>query len=246
MVDEGYRTGQQNRSSRFWLLHIGLPVFLLGGALLAGYLGGSVKAFVLDSDISVQETVTGAMTFAAAVIVAYALARSDRALDWRLKTWLLLFVAAMIFFVGEDLNWGQHYVGWTASDYFLENNREQESNLHNMWPLLFNRLPRAVIQIWLVVACILVPLGWRLPVRLTQGFVPEALWPDRRLVFPATLVFLFKGVRQLSASMQSSDNWLLAMRHSETEELLIACCLLLYALMLKERISGRSSAANPA
>ncbi len=235
----------QNRPDRqrrhpslgFWPLHIGLPTALLTAALAAGYAGGAVKQIVLDSQTSIQESVTGAMTVTAGVIVAIVLARSARQLDWPLKIWLLLFIGAMIFFAGEDLNWGQHYFGWTPSDYFLENNREQESNLHNMWPLLFNRLPRAVVEIWLVVACILVPLGWRLPVRLTQRFVPEVLWPDRRLAFCAALVLVVKGLRQFSSKMPTPDNWLLAMRHSEVEELLIACCLVLYALMLRERLS---------
>lgn len=237
MVKDSPELGLRHSTFGFWLLHIGLPVFLLSAALMAGYAGGAVKQIVLDSQTSIQESVTGAMTFGAAAIVAFALVRSAGPLDWTLKAWLLLFVAAMIFFVGEDLNWGQHYFGRTPSDFFLENNREQESNLHNMWPLLFNRLPRAAMEIWLAVACILVPLGWRLPVRLTQGFVPEVLWPDRRLVFVAVSVFLVKGLRHLTSIIPSSDTWLMAMRHSEVEELMIACCLLLYALMLRERLA---------
>ncbi|WP_072391810.1 hypothetical protein [Hyphomicrobium sp. CS1GBMeth3] len=227
---------RQDRSPAFWLLHIGLPAALLTAALAAGYAGGAVKQIVLDSNTSIQETVTGALTVAAALIVAFALARPAQPLDWKLKVWLALFVAAMIFFAGEDLNWGQYYFDRTPSDYFLENNREQESNLHNMWPLLFNRLPRAIIELWLVIACILVPLGWRFPVRLTQSFVPDVLWPDRRLVFAAVLVVVTRMIRQTSSLVTNPDNWLLLMRHSEVEELMIACCLFLYALMLRERL----------
>ncbi|WP_439541991.1 hypothetical protein [Hyphomicrobium sp.] len=230
---------QHPRSSGFWLLHIGLPILLLSAALMAGYAGGTVKELVLDSNTGIQESVTGAMTVAAGAIVAIALARWAKTLDWTLTLWLLVFIAAMVFFAGEDLNWGQHYIGWTPSDYFLKYNREQETNLHNMWPLLFNRLPRAVVEIWLAVACILVPFGWRFPVRLTQSFVPDVLWPDRRLALVATLVFVVKGIRHYSSTITATDNWLLATRHSELEELLIACCLLLYALMLRERLGAQ-------
>ena len=230
-----------SRSFGFWLLHIGLPAGLLAAALWAGYAGGDIKRIVLDSYTGVRESLTGLGVIAAGVIVAVILARSARPLDRQLKTWLVLFVAAMIFFAGEDLNWGQHYFGWTAPDYFLEHNREEETNIHNMWPLLFNRLPRAIVNTWLIVACILVPLGWRLPVRLTQGFVPAVLWPDRRLVFGALLVFAIKGLRHLSSGA-GSDNWLIAIRHSELEELIIAAVLLLYALMLRERLVGARGA----
>lgn len=225
----------RDRPIGFWLLHIGLPTVLLAASLTAGYLGGEVARMVLNPQTGIQETVTGLITFASAAIVAVVLARTAGALDWPLKIWLALFIAAMVFFAGEDLNWGQHYFGWTPSDYFLEHNRENETNLHNMWPLLFNRLPRALVTTWLVVACLLVPLGGQFLVRLLRGFVPEVLWPDRRLMFPAGLVFVFKGLRHLSS--QSGDaNWLLTIRHSEVEELLIACVLLFYALMLRERL----------
>ena len=228
------------RSPVFWFLHGAMPILLLSAALLAGYLGGAVREIVLESHTSIQETVTGFFTLSAAAVAASLLVRSHPSgiLDWKLKTWLVLFVAAMIFFAGEDLNWGQHYVGWTSSEYFLENNREQESNVHNMWPLLFNRLPRAVLQAWLIVACILVPLGWRWPVRVSKPLVPEVLWPDRRLIFIAALIFLLKGARIASSSALAPDNWFMAMRHSEVEELLIAWCLLLYVLMLRERVSS--------
>jgi hypothetical protein len=92
------------------------------------------------------------------------------------------------------------------------------------------------------VACILVPLGWRFPVRLTQSFVPNVLWPDRRLAFGAALVFVIKGIRHYSSALPAPDNWLLAMRHSEVEELILACCLLLYALMLRERLAKPEAA----
>jgi hypothetical protein len=61
------------------------------------------------------------------------------------------------------------------------------------------------------------------------------LWPDRRLIFIAALIFILKGARIASSSTLTADNWFMAMRHSEVEELLIAWCLLLYALMLRER-----------
>ena len=69
--------------------------------------------------------------------------------------------------------------------------------------------------------------------------MPAALWPDRRLVFGAALVFFPMGLRKLGSLLPSGDNWLLAIRHSEVEELLMASCLLLYALMLRERLVAR-------
>lgn len=231
----------RDRSFGFWFLHIGIPVLLLAAALAADYAGGAVKDFVLNPYTGLVETMVGFGILAAAAIVAVVLARSAAGMDWTLKAWLVLFILGMVFFAGEDLNWGQHYFGVTPPDYFLEHNREDETNIHNMWPLLFNRLPRALVNGWLILACILVPLGWRLPVRLTQSFVPAVLWPDRRLMFPASMVFAIKGLRHLGSGVSSEQNWLLGVRHSELEEIMIMCVLVLYALLLRERLVGRGA-----
>lgn len=234
----------RDRSSGFWLLHIGVPVLLLAGAFAANAAGGAVKEIVLNPYTGVAETLTGIGIISAAVIVAFILARSTAELDWKLKSWLVLFIVAMIFFAGEDLNWGQHYIGWTPPDYFLEHNREEETNIHNMWPLLFNRLPRAVVNVWLLLACIVVPLGWRLPVRLTRSIAPAVLWPDRRLMFPASMVFAIKGLRHLTSGQSYEGHWLLGIRHSELEEMMIMCVLVFYALMLRERLVKPQSSAR--
>lgn len=231
----------RDRPFGFWFLHIGIPVLLLTGALGADYAGGTVKEVVLNPYTGVAETVVGIGILSAAVIVAVVLVRATVQVDWTLKAWLVVFIVGMIFFAGEDLNWGQHYLGVTPPDYFLEHNREEETNIHNMWPLLFNRLPRAIVNAWLIVACILVPLGWTLPVRLTQSFVPAVLWPDRRLLFPASMVFAIKGLRHLGSGVSSEQNWLLGLRHSELEEIMIMCVLVLYALMLRERLAKRGA-----
>lgn len=217
---------------------------LLAAALAADYAGGAVKEIVLNPYTGIAETLVGVGILSAAVIVAFILARATVALDWTLKVWLALFVVAMIFFAGEDLNWGQHYLGVTPPEFFLEHNREEETNIHNMWPLLFNRLPRAIVNAWLIVACILVPLGLRFPVHLLRNIVPPVLWPDRRLLFPASMVFAIKGLRHLGSGVSTEQSWLLGVRHSELEELMIMCVLVLYALMLRERLVTRPASAS--
>lgn len=40
---------------------------------------------------------------------------------------LLFFVAA-----GEEISWGQRIFGWQTNDFFLQNNKQHETNLHNL------------------------------------------------------------------------------------------------------------------
>lgn len=46
----------------------------------------------------------------------------------------LLFVYALgcVFILGEELSWGQHIFQWQTPEFFMENNKSKETNLHNI------------------------------------------------------------------------------------------------------------------
>jgi hypothetical protein len=88
-----------------WMIYVSVPVLLVLGMLVAEYAGGDVKRLVLDSPVGVRESLTGVLTFSSAIIALVALRQRDR----KLKVWLLLYAIGMIYFLGEDLNWGQYY-----------------------------------------------------------------------------------------------------------------------------------------
>lgn len=236
-VAEPFHASAQSHWSRTWSVVV--PLLITLAVIGIGYVGGELKYLMLDSQVSVEESLGGAFGFASVAMVFVALRQPSVKNDRLLKIWLILYIVCMTYYVGEDLNWGQHYFGWTAPDYFMKYNREHETNLHNMSPLLFNRVPRELMHAWLVVACILVPLGWTLPKRVTKGFVPEVLWPDRRIAFGATLALLWKVVPVLwRAPFETAD----AIRYSEAEELMFAYCTLLYGHMLLSRLRQPASA----
>lgn len=43
-------------------------------------------------------------------------------------------VYALLFFLGtgEEISWGQRIFGWESGDFFMENNKQFETNLHNL------------------------------------------------------------------------------------------------------------------
>jgi len=46
---------------------------------------------------------------------------------------LTAFYALLFFFAaGEEVSWGQRIFGWESTEYFLENNHQGETNLHNL------------------------------------------------------------------------------------------------------------------
>lgn len=215
-----------------WLLYAVVPLLLLVALLAAKYAGGAaVDYWVFESPIGVLESGVGGLAIAAAVVTLVAFFQPAIRHNWIVRGWLLAFVVAMVYFAGEDLNWGQYYFGWVPPDYFLTHNKEQETNLHNInsW---FNQKPRLVVELWLVVACIAVPLGWQLPRRLTQRFLPAMFWPDRRLVLIAALALLVLATDWLS------KRGLLPrlLRWSEVEEVYFAYGWLIYSVMVLGRV----------
>ena len=48
-------------------------------------------------------------------------------------SWLIIGILAFLV-AGEEISWGQHIFGFSSGDYFLEHNRQQETNLHNFIP----------------------------------------------------------------------------------------------------------------
>jgi hypothetical protein len=221
-----------------WCLYGVVPLLIVVLLMAASYAGGAVSYWVLQSRIGVLESVTGLLALAAGGVALVASFHPAIRQNWMARIWLLLFSVAMVYFAGEDLNWGQYYFGWEVPQYFLDHNKEQETNLHNMstW---FNQKPRLIVQLWLVVACIAVPLGWRLPRRLTERFVPAMFWPDRRLVFVAALALLAFAADWLS----KRDLIPRTMRWSEVEEIYFAYGWLIYAFLLRARVREQRWAA---
>jgi hypothetical protein len=223
-------------SPRWWMLYVIVPPILLVSILAADIAGGDIRYWVVESRVGILESGVGGLAFAAAIVTLAAFFQPAIRHDWIVRGWLLAFVIAMVYFAGEDLNWGQHYFGWQSPEYFLIHNKEKETNLHNIssW---FNQKPRLVVEVWLLVACIAVPLGWQLPRRVTARFVPAMFWPDRRLVIVAAL-----GLLVLATDWLTKRGIMpYTMRWSEVEEVFFVYGWLVYGLMLLNRVRNRPS-----
>ena len=232
--DDVAEVAQKNRMN-FVVFSALIPILWMLIVIVAASKGGGFGQWVLNAETGLQETVTGLLALAAAIVALVAFFHPTIRQDWKTRTWLSLFAVAAIFFAGEDLNWGQYYFGWTAPEFFQAHNREHETNLHNMssW---FNQKPRLVAELWLLIAGILVPLGWKLPQRLTARFLPGMFWPDNRLTVAASLA----AVAKLNSTLvkQAGVGLLAEIRWSEVVEFFLAYAMLLYTLMLLARIAA--------
>ncbi|NOR29101.1 MAG: hypothetical protein GQ540_11295 [Lutibacter sp.] len=80
-------------------------------------------------------------------------------------TWILgVFLIATIFLfgAGEEISWGQRIFNVESSEYFLENNAQGETNLHNMVvngkkvnKIIFSQLLTLILVIYLIITPLL-------------------------------------------------------------------------------------------
>lgn len=102
----------------------------------------------------------------------------------RLDRAALVGLAAFALFVGgEEISWGQRLFGFRPPDVFLEQNFQQESNLHNLLKNVFD----SRWQVTLIAA----GYGLIAPALARQRWLPKALAPDIELTpWPAAVVAL--------------------------------------------------------
>lgn len=58
-----------------------------------------------------------------------------------------IYALALIYYLGEEISWGQHFFKWPTPDFFISNNNQNETNLHNI-SNIFDQLPRAIVFFW--------------------------------------------------------------------------------------------------
>ncbi len=94
------------------------------------------------------------------------------------RVWI---AAALLFLFGaaEEISYGQRVVGWASPPWFLEHNRQQETNVHNlMWghvninKVVFGKWLTIVIALYLLVLPFLARRGTALRARVDRLGIP--------------------------------------------------------------------------
>lgn len=64
-----------------------------------------------------------------------------------IQIFIYLKILALIYYLGEEISWGQHFFKWNTPELFNEINNQKETNLHNISNLL-DQLPRSLVILW--------------------------------------------------------------------------------------------------
>ena len=164
----------------------------------------------------------------------------------------LVLAAGTFFFAGEELSWGQHWLGFQTPEALVEGNWQEEVNLHNSrheWVYaLTHKWPYLALS-W---GCPV--LGFGLPFLLTLARVSprptEALYwisPGLELGFTGLAVPWITLPDHLGAYLYDNskyfrEHW--GFHKGEAKECLMACFLFAYALRLYQKHRAERDAAG--
>jgi len=184
------------------------------------------------------ENVTALMLLGAVILFLVCLKKTETL--WE-KGWLLILAVGAIYFLGEEISWGYHFFHYDIDANLATLNDQQEPNLHNLtgtFEILFDKLPRQILSIGIVIGGVLGVIADR-----------AASWPKnesvRRLIPSGNTLFVAVVANIVSVPEKIADHvcsetpqWLMLGNDSgELKECLIAFFILLYAYGLYRRFS---------
>lgn len=216
---------------------------IFGAASLALFLGLLLSAvlspefarrFVLG-ELAILESLQAGILAANLLIAFWILAaRSDGAPG--LRFWLILIIGGLVFILGEEISWGQHYVGWDTVGWFHRNNDQGETNFHNTSSWL-DQKPRSLLLLGVLVGGLIHPVVKA--VRKGRGLIDRPWWlaPTAASIGPALFVGL-GGMPERLAEWGLTPK-LHYLRSSEMEELFLYIFMLSYLVSLARNLRNR-------
>lgn len=148
--------------------------------------------------------------------------------------WMIFFIIGFLYIALEESSWGQHLFGWQTPDWLSGINRQQETNIHNLFDKRIDRIPKSIIGGLIFIGGVVWPLYCKYkgtPKNLPLWFT--TLWPAKT-TFTAALCFFLIWVSGRSMVITDFDTYNgQKISFSELRELLITYFLLVYTWDLR-------------
>ena len=221
-----------------WLA-TGLPVLLTVLPYFLNAFFPATAEFYFRKESGIVENITVILLLAATLITAYTMLTTTRMPDFGYRKfylfWLAAYLMGCIYFLGEEISWGQHFFGWGTPDTWQAVNDQQETNLHNT-SALFDQIPRAIITLGILIGGLIIPLALRARgTALQTGSLPALVLPDMNCV-PAAIAVVFVSLHDKLYDLAGTDvPAALDIKDGEVKESLIALFILIYIAMLARR-----------
>lgn len=138
------------------------PLWLVYGVPIALWIYAYVehgyclwKQITINSEYGLIENVTALALLVSIMFFLMCLKYAEA--SWE-KAWILILAVGSFYFLGEELSWGYHFIGYHVDDQLRAVNDHGETNLHNLkgaWAVIFSTIPRQLLSIGVVVGGLL-------------------------------------------------------------------------------------------
>lgn len=212
-----------------WLA-FGVPVFMLVYPFILMIPGWNWEEG-LDREFGLVENLT-VLFLLAAVIVAL------RTLPYRfgkLHAAMLVVLALGAFvFMGEEISWGQHFLGFSTPEKLMELNRQHETNIHNIngtVEFIFTKVIRSGLSVGCIVGGLVIPLILTLKKpAFAVGSLNFWLWPSLGAAFVSVLVNTVGVPNKIANHFDTVLSNYYGPHTGEMKEAFLALIILLYAV----------------
>ena len=217
-----------------WWLWI--PVVALAVQLMLEAFADPASLPAMHSESGPHELLQFLIITAAFLISATMLLKAYKYSPW-LGVWVGIACVCSLYVAGEEMSWGQHILEWNTPEYWMALNDQGETNFHNTSSWL-DQKPRVLLEIGVVIGGLLIPFFMKLmPALLPQRFT--MIYPTWHVSVTAGIFLLLK----ITDKMEDVDVKIFE-RVSEVQELYLFYFVLLYLVVLRQRILKSSRALS--
>ncbi len=196
------------------------------------YAPGVLRGSGFDTEQGLAEQLQNLTLLVALVLAIWTLVSATTT---RMRLWLGVVVLGIVYLLGEETSWGQHYFGWDTTGIFERINDQGETNFHNTAGGWLDQKPRALLLLGMILGAVVHPLvKWA---RKGRGLFDNPWWLAPTLASLPPVVF-----SQLAALPKRLDILNLT-RWSEMEEIFMYVFFVTYLLSLNVRLRLSKRAA---
>ncbi|MEA1937870.1 MAG: hypothetical protein U9N14_02105 [Pseudomonadota bacterium] len=139
-------------------LWLWFPLVLMVAIIASRYVGDDAFACMLKKESSFGEHMTSVLFLASAVMAGILACDTTAFGNHWVRTGFFIVVFGSVFVAGEELSWGQHMFGWETPDWVKAVNKQDETNLHNIFERALDQKLRGISSIVIFVICGITPL----------------------------------------------------------------------------------------
>ena len=100
---------------------------------------------------------------------------------------ILIKTLALIYYLGEEISWGQHFFKWETPSLLEEINNQKETNIHNI-SNLFDQLPRTLVFFWCAFGIILINF-LKNKIKINKNYI-YLIKPNKNLIYISFLLII--------------------------------------------------------